>query len=74
MVVVMYNNSYDWLNELDNNIKKIIKENKVQNIFLCKNNEYNDIYHYKIFLKNILVFYTFAHLKRRFNDKKYTKI
>jgi len=36
----VYNNSYDWLNELDNNIKKIIKENKVQNIFLCKNNEY----------------------------------
>lgn len=40
----VYNNSYDWLNELDNNIKKIIKENKIQNIFLCKNNEYT-IYH-----------------------------
>ena len=43
----VYNNSYDWLNELDNNIKKIIKENKVQNVFLCKNNEYT-IYHYKV--------------------------
>ena len=40
----IYNNSYDWLNELNNNIKKIINENKVLNIFLCKNNEYN-IYH-----------------------------
>ena len=36
----VYNNSYDWLNELNNNIKKIINENKVQNIFLCTNNEY----------------------------------
>jgi len=37
----VYNDKYDWLKELDNNIKKIIKEkNKVHNIFICKNNEY----------------------------------
>jgi very-short-patch-repair endonuclease len=33
---------YDWLNELTNNINKIVSENKVQNIYMCKNNEYKD--------------------------------
>lgn len=33
---------YDWLNELTNNINKIILENKVQNIYMCKNDEYKD--------------------------------
>ena len=36
----VYNNKYNWLQELDNNIKKIIKNNQVNNIFMCKNNEY----------------------------------
>jgi len=31
------------IKELDNNIKKIIKENKIQNIYMCMNNEY-DVY------------------------------
>jgi len=31
---------YDWLEEIKTNISKIINENRVQNIFLCKNNEY----------------------------------
>jgi very-short-patch-repair endonuclease len=35
---------YDWLNEIKTNISKIINENKIQNIFICKNNEYNNYY------------------------------
>jgi len=34
-------NKYDWLEEIKNNIEKIIHEGIVQNIFMCKNNEYN---------------------------------
>ena len=34
---------YDWLTELNENISKITNSNKVCNIFMCKNNEY-DIY------------------------------
>ena len=30
----------DWLSELDLTIKKIVEEKKVQNVYLCKNNEY----------------------------------
>ena len=33
---------YDWLTELCENIKKITNENRVQNIYMCKNNEYKD--------------------------------
>lgn len=35
------NDKYDWLKELQDNIKKIVEENKVQNIYMCKNNEYH---------------------------------
>lgn len=38
--VFKYN--YDWLTELCENIKKITNENRVQNIYMCKNNEYKD--------------------------------
>ena len=38
----VYFDKYDWLDELKNNIEKIKKDNIVQNIFLCKNNEYID--------------------------------
>ena len=38
----VYKNKYDWLNELISNIEKIIKEDRVQNIYMCKNNEYKD--------------------------------
>jgi very-short-patch-repair endonuclease len=31
---------YDWLNEIQISILKIINEKTVQNIFICKNNEY----------------------------------
>ena len=38
----VYYDKYDWLTELCENIKKITDENKVQNIYMCKNNEYKD--------------------------------
>jgi very-short-patch-repair endonuclease len=38
----VYYNKYDWLNELINNIAKINEEMIVQNIYMCKNNEYKD--------------------------------
>jgi very-short-patch-repair endonuclease len=36
----VFYDSYDWLSELNNNIKDIIKNKKVQNIYMCKDNEY----------------------------------
>lgn len=38
----VYKNKYDWLTELCENIEKIIKDKKVQNIYMCKHNEYKD--------------------------------
>ena len=38
----VYNNKYDWLSELIQNIEIIKDESKVQNIYMCKNNEYKD--------------------------------
>ena len=38
----VYYNKYDWLNELINNVEKISEEKIVQNIYMCKNNEYKD--------------------------------
>jgi very-short-patch-repair endonuclease len=39
----VYKNAYDWLNELIAVINQIITENeeKIQNIFMCRNDEYN---------------------------------
>ena len=34
------NDNFDWISEIHTNILKIIQEKKVQNIFICKNNEY----------------------------------
>ena len=36
----VYYDTYKWLEELKENIEKLISENKVQNIFICKDNEY----------------------------------
>jgi very-short-patch-repair endonuclease len=33
-------NKYKWLRELQTNIDKIISEGQVQNVYMCKNNEY----------------------------------
>ena len=37
----VFYDSYDWLSELNDNIKNIIKNKKVQNIYMCKDNEYD---------------------------------
>ncbi len=34
-------NKFNWQNEIIITITKIFNENKVQNIFICKNDEYN---------------------------------
>ncbi|AYV76702.1 MAG: restriction endonuclease [Terrestrivirus sp.] len=36
----VYKNAYDWLNELIGVINKIITDQKIQNIFMCRNDEY----------------------------------
>ena len=38
----VFKDKYDWLKELLENIEKIILEKRVQNIYMCKNNEYKD--------------------------------
>ena len=38
----VFKDKYDWLTELCDNIAKITNENRVQNIYMCKNNEYKD--------------------------------
>ncbi len=37
----VFYDTYQWLEELKTNIEKLVSENKVQNIFMCKDNEYN---------------------------------
>ena len=37
----VFYDSYDWLSQLNDNIKDIIKNKKVENIFMCKDNEYD---------------------------------
>ena len=37
----VFYDTYNWLDELKESIEKIKNENTIQNIFLCKNNEYN---------------------------------
>lgn len=34
----VFYDSYNWLDELKNNIELIIKDNKIQNIYMCKYN------------------------------------
>lgn len=36
----VFDNKYDWKTELINNIEKIKTDNIIQNIYMCKNNEY----------------------------------
>lgn len=38
----VYYDRNDWLTNIMNAIELIIKEKKIQNIFICSNNEYND--------------------------------
>ena len=37
----VFNDKYDWKTELINNIEKVKTDNIIQNIYMCKNNEYN---------------------------------
>ena len=38
----VFKDKYNWLQELLENINKIISEKKVQNIYMCKKDEYKD--------------------------------
>jgi very-short-patch-repair endonuclease len=38
----VFKNKYNWQGELCMNIEKITNENRVQNIYMCKNNEYKN--------------------------------
>ena len=38
----VFNNKYDWKTELINNIEKIKTDDIIQNIYMCKNNEYEN--------------------------------
>ena len=38
----IWHDKYDWLQELLDNINKIVLENRVQNIYMCRNDEYKD--------------------------------
>jgi very-short-patch-repair endonuclease len=37
----VWNDTYDWLNELKDSIEQIVNEKVIQNIYLCMNNEYD---------------------------------
>ena len=39
--IINSSHRYDWLNELNQTIEKIKNEKIIQNIYMCKNNEYN---------------------------------
>jgi very-short-patch-repair endonuclease/DNA-directed RNA polymerase subunit RPC12/RpoP len=38
----IYRNKYDWVQEISKNIEKLTKDTKVQNIYMCKKDEYKD--------------------------------
>jgi len=40
----VYNNSYNWCEELRDAIEYVKESNKIQNIYLCKNGEYDNYY------------------------------
>ena len=37
----VFYDTYNWLNELDANIKKVIVDKRIQNIFMSKNSDYD---------------------------------
>lgn len=39
----VWNDKYNWLDELKKSINRVINEKKVQNIIMCKNNEYDTL-------------------------------
>ena len=40
----VWKNKFDWLQELNNAMDKIKKENKSQFVYICKNDEYADFF------------------------------
>ena len=38
----VFKDKYDWLKEIQEYIVNICQQNRVQNIYMCKNNEYKD--------------------------------
>ena len=38
----VFKDKYNWQSELYENIEKITNDNRVQNIYMCNNNEYKD--------------------------------
>jgi hypothetical protein len=38
----VFKDKYDWLQELLENIDKIVMDKRVQNIYMCKKDEYKD--------------------------------
>ena len=42
----IWHNKYNWLEELLNNIETVTLDKKVQNIYMCKNNEYDNFYNF----------------------------
>ena len=38
----VWKDNFDWYTELKRAINKILNDKKIQNIFICKNNEYNE--------------------------------
>ena len=38
----VYYDKFDWIKEINDNINKIINDGIIQNIFICKNNEYDE--------------------------------
>jgi hypothetical protein len=38
----VFKDRYDWLQALLDNIDKIVMDKRVQNIYMCKNDEYKD--------------------------------
>ncbi len=39
----IFDEKYNWYEEIIFNINKIIRENNIQNIYMCKNNEYDEL-------------------------------
>ena len=71
----IYRDKYDWLTELENNINFIINNKNTQNIYMCKNNEYDihkklyDLTFSKIFIDKSYDL-TVNNIEKIINDEK----
>jgi hypothetical protein len=60
-------NKYDWKTELLDNIEKIRNEKIIQNIYMCKNNEFS-------LLKNLTLDINYLEHDALLNDQEYTNL